>query len=130
MNNSGKEIDQKIDGDLERVKADLEHVREAEDLLKAGKEHLKEDLEKLKRDEHQPKKDEVIFIDGKEYKSRNLTTGKALYILGSVDAQSYDLYEEVRGKGDDKFVADNDEPIHTYDCERFYSAQKNLNPGG
>jgi hypothetical protein len=132
MNNSEKETARKIDRDLENVEKDLERVREAEDLVKAEKQHLEDDLEELKHDEqnHHEKHEEKIFIDNKDHKSPNPTTGKALYQLGNVNSQTHDLYEEVKGKGDDNFIEDNNETIHIYDCERFYSAQKNLNPGG
>jgi hypothetical protein len=117
-NNSEKERDQNIDRDLERVKEDLKRVREAEDLVKDEKRHLVEDLEKLE-----------IYIDGKPHVSPNPTTGEALYKLGSIDATTYDLWKEVQGKGDDILIENNDSIVHLIECERFVSAQKNLNPG-
>lgn len=43
-----------------------------------------------------------IHIDNKEYKSPNPTTGAALYVLGHIDPNLYDLFRETHGHGDDE----------------------------
>ena len=70
-----------------------------------------------------------IHIDKKEYKSPNPTTGAALYKLGSINTEKYDLFLEVPGRGDDKLIANDDTQLELKNGEHFYSAQKNLNPG-
>ncbi len=69
-----------------------------------------------------------IIIDKKEYKSPNPTTGAALYLLGKV-ASGYDLFREVRGKGDDEMIPNNGKEVKLYEGDHFYSAQSTLNPG-
>jgi len=78
-------------------------------------------------DEH--KKEVVIFIDDKEKKSPNPTTGHALYVLGAVDPQTYDLFRETHGKGDDELIPDTDSRIELKEGERFFSLKKKLKPG-
>lgn len=70
-----------------------------------------------------------IHIDKKEYKSPTPTTGAALYVLGGVDAATYDLFLEVKGKGDDQPIDNNNTPVELKDGDHLYTAQKNLNPG-
>lgn len=70
-----------------------------------------------------------IHIDKKEYKSPSPTTGAALYILGGVDATTYDLFLEVKGKGDDTAIENDDSEVELHDGDHLYTAQKNLNPG-
>lgn len=70
----------------------------------------------------------TIIIDKKEHKSPNPTTGAALYILGKV-LSGYDLFREVRGKGDDEIIPNNNNPVTLHEGEHFYSAQSTLNPG-
>lgn len=69
-----------------------------------------------------------IIIDKKEYKSPNPTTGAALYLLGKV-ASGYDLFREVRGKGDDELIPNNSTEVKLHEGDHFYSAQSTLNPG-
>jgi hypothetical protein len=78
-------------------------------------------------DEH--KEEVVIFIDDKEKRSPNPTTGHALYVLGCVNSQTYDLFRETHGKGDDELIPDSDAPIKLKEGERFFSLKKKLKPG-
>ncbi len=71
----------------------------------------------------------TIIVDKKEHKSPNPTTGKALYALGGVDAQSYDLFRETHGHGDDELIQDNDTLVALKDGDHFFSLKKKLNPG-
>jgi len=71
-----------------------------------------------------------ILIDKKRYESPNPTTGAALYKLGGVDPNSYDLYREVHGKGDDELIPDSNKEIQLKNGEHFFTVQKKLNPGG
>jgi len=70
-----------------------------------------------------------IHIDKKERKSPTPTTGAALYILGGVDAATYDLFLEVKGKGDDEPIENDSKEVDLKDGDHLYTAQKNLNPG-
>jgi len=70
-----------------------------------------------------------IYIDRKEHESPRHTTGVNLYVLGSVNATTHDLWKEEQGKGDDQLVDNNASPILLKEWEHFYSAQKDLNPG-
>jgi Multiubiquitin len=70
-----------------------------------------------------------IFIDKKRYESPNPTTGAALYKLGGVDPNAYDLYEEVHGKGDDKLIGNDNREVHLKNGGHFFTVQKKLNPG-
>jgi hypothetical protein len=69
-----------------------------------------------------------INIDKKPKTSPNPTTGAALYILGEVPA-SYDLFREVRGKGDDEPIPNDGTQVTLHEGDHFYSAQSTLNPG-
>ena len=69
-----------------------------------------------------------IIIDKKEKASPNPTTGAALYTLGAVPA-GYELFREVRGKGDDEPIANDGTSVTLKNGDHFYSAQKTLNPG-
>ena len=69
-----------------------------------------------------------IIIDKKEYKSPNPTTGAALYLLGKVPS-GYDLFREVRGKGDDELIPNDSTEVKLHEGDHFYSAQSTLNPG-
>ena len=74
-------------------------------------------------------KNEVpITIDHKHYKSPDPTTGSALYILGSVPSD-YDLWKEVHGQGDDEVIPNNGTIIDLKPADKFYTAQRTLNPG-
>ena len=75
-----------------------------------------------------PHHEVTILIDKKEHKSPNPTTGTALYILGHVKPD-HDLWLEVSGPGDDTIIKNAGEVIKLKECERFYTAQKTLNPG-
>jgi len=69
-----------------------------------------------------------VSIDRKHHKSPDPTTGAALYVLGAVPA-NYDLWREVCGKGDDELVPNDGTKIDLKEHEKFYSAQRTLNPG-
>ena len=69
-----------------------------------------------------------IIIEKKEYKSPTPTTGAALYKLGHVPA-GYELFREIRGKGDDEPIPDNATEVKLKEGDRFYFAQTSLNPG-
>lgn len=71
----------------------------------------------------------VIHIDKKEYRSPNPTTGAALYALAGINPDSYDLYQEVPGHGDDELVPNSGAELKLRNGEHFYSVQKNINPG-
>ncbi|HET9410045.1 MAG TPA: multiubiquitin domain-containing protein [Candidatus Sulfotelmatobacter sp.] len=77
----------------------------------------------------QDHKEVSIIIDKKEHKSPDPTTGHALYDLGKVDAQKYDLFRETQGKGDDELIADTETPVNLKDGDHFFSLKKKLNPG-
>ena len=70
-----------------------------------------------------------LYIDRKEHKSPTPTTGAALYALGGVKP-GYDLYEEEPGPVDDKLVLNDHTEIRLNHFSHFYSAQRDLNPGG
>ncbi len=70
-----------------------------------------------------------IFIDKKKHDSPNPTTGAALYVLGTIDPNMYDLYQEVHGKVDDTLVPNDGTPLTLKNGEHFFSVQKKLNPG-
>ncbi|TAM80972.1 MAG: hypothetical protein EPN47_13895 [Acidobacteria bacterium] len=71
-----------------------------------------------------------MFIDKKRYESPNPTTGAALYLLGKVDPNTYDLYLEVRGKGDDELIPNDNTGISLKNGDHLFTVQKKLNPGG
>lgn len=79
------------------------------------------------RGDHKPK-EVTIHVDGTAYKSPNPTTGAALYVLGKVK-EGYDLFREVRGKGDDELIKNEGSPVELKNGDHFYSAQSTLNPG-
>jgi hypothetical protein len=70
-----------------------------------------------------------LYIDRVAHKSPEQTDGAALYILGSIDPSTHDLWHEAKGKEDDDLIENNKTSIHLTEWEHFYSAQKNLNPG-
>lgn len=69
-----------------------------------------------------------INIDKKPKTSSSPTTGAALYALGEIVA-GYDLFREIRGKGDDEPIANSQTSITLHEGDHFYSAQSTLNPG-
>lgn len=69
-----------------------------------------------------------ITIDKKELKSPDPTTGAALNLLGHVQA-GYDLFREVRGRGDDQKIPNDATKIDLKEHDVFYSVQGSLNPG-
>ena len=71
----------------------------------------------------------VIHIDKKERRSPNPTTGAALYTLAGINPDSYEMYQEVPGHGDDKLVLNDGTELKLKNGEHFYSVQKNINPG-
>ncbi len=70
-----------------------------------------------------------IHIDGKEKKSPNPTTGSALYALGQIDPNAYDLFRETHGHSDDELIQNNNAPVELHEGDHFFSVQKKLNPG-
>jgi hypothetical protein len=70
-----------------------------------------------------------VYIDRIERASPNPTTGHALYVLGEIKA-GYDLWEEEPGPTDDKLVTDDATEVRLKNFTHFYSAQRDLNPGG
>lgn len=73
-------------------------------------------------------KETTIHIDKKVLKSPDPTTGAALYVLGNVGAD-YELFREVHGQGEDEPVPNDATPIDLKNGEKFYTAQRTLNPG-
>lgn len=71
----------------------------------------------------------VIHIDKDKYTSPNPTSGAALYALASIDSSKYDLYQEVAGNGDDDHISSDNTELELKNGVRFYSVQKDLNPG-
>lgn len=69
-----------------------------------------------------------IVIDKAPKVSPNPTTGGALYALGNIQS-GYELFREVRGKGDDEPVSINASSVSLKPGDHFYSAQMTLNPG-
>jgi hypothetical protein len=61
--------------------------------------------------------------------SPNPTTGQALYILGGIDSNTWDLFRELHDKGDDELIPNDTTVIHLKNGDHFYSSQKQLNPG-
>ncbi len=74
-------------------------------------------------------KDVVIHIDKDKYTSPDPTTGSALYILGKVDTEKYDLWKEVHGQGDDDLIPNDNTVIDLKNGDHFYTVKKDLNPG-
>jgi len=70
-----------------------------------------------------------IHIDKELYESPDPTIGAALYVLGNVNASTYDLWKTVPGKEDDELIPNDTTSIDLKNGDHFYSAQKNLNPG-
>jgi len=70
-----------------------------------------------------------VTIDRIHRESSNPTTGAALYKLGEIKS-GYDLWQETPGREDDRLVPDDNKEIHLHESEKFYSAQRTLNPGG
>lgn len=80
--------------------------------------------------EENSKREEIqVYIDRVEHASPNPTTGRALYLLGQVKA-GYDLWQEEPGPIDDKLIADDATEVRLKKFTHFYSAQRDLNPGG
>jgi len=75
------------------------------------------------------KKEVSVHIDKKDYKSPTPTTGAALYVLGNIDPNNYDLYEEVHGHGDDIHIDNDNKKVELKNGAHFYSVQKHINPG-
>lgn len=73
--------------------------------------------------------DVPIKIDKINLKTLTPTTGDALYVLGNVDATSYDLWLEVPGPGEDQPIPNDTTSIEVKQGSHFYTAKKKLNPG-
>jgi len=61
-----------------------------------------------------------VHIDQKPYESPNPTAGEALYRLGQV-AAGLELFREVTGNREDRFVINGPELIHLKQDEHFHS---------
>lgn len=72
--------------------------------------------------------DVPIQIDRKPFKLESPTTGAILYGEASIP-DGYDLWREVRGPGDDEFIAREAPEVELGHGDHFYSAQSTLNPG-
>lgn len=70
-----------------------------------------------------------IFIDKNKKESPETTTGGALYLLGGVDANLFDLYREVHGKGEDELIRNDASTVTVKNGDHFFTVQKKLNPG-
>lgn len=82
--------------------------------------------------EEQPERERKtieVYIDRKLHRSPDPTTGGDLYVLGGVKP-GYDLYEEEPGPVDDKLIPNSPAEIRLRNLTHFYSAQRDLNPGG
>jgi hypothetical protein len=75
------------------------------------------------------KNEKKVTIDNKDYVSHDPTTGVALYVLGGVNVAEYDLWLEVPGPKDDELVPNDDTTVDLKGNNKFYTAQKDLNPG-
>lgn len=71
----------------------------------------------------------AIKIDKKPFKSPSPTTDGALYVLGAVDPNVYDLYREVHGHGDDEPMPNGNQAVELKNGDHFFSIKKKLNPG-
>ncbi len=71
-----------------------------------------------------------IHLDKKQHKSPGSTSGAALYTLGSVNSDEYDLFRETHGHGDDEQIFNNATSIELKNGDHFFSVKKKLNPGG
>lgn len=71
----------------------------------------------------------TIIIDKKDKKSPNPTIGHALYVLGEIDANTFDLFREVPGKGEDEKIPNDNTTENLKNGEHFFSVPKKLNPG-
>ena len=63
-----------------------------------------------------------IFIDQTSYHSPSLTTGAALYVLGSVQP-GMELFREVTGDREDSEVDNGPEIVHLKQDEHFHSGK-------
>ena len=69
-----------------------------------------------------------IVIDSRTYESPEITTGAALYHLGQIKSD-FDLFKEIKGRGDDELVHNNGDQVAIRNGDVFYSAKHTLNPG-
>lgn len=90
---------------------------------KNGEENLNEQGSNQGNDRFTP-----ITIDKKPYKVREPVTGLELYGLAAVGPE-YDLYLEVRGRGDDILVPRTEKVFDLKPGDHLYTAQSSLNPG-
>ncbi len=72
----------------------------------------------------------AIHIDKKQVKSPGSTTGAALYTLGGVNPDEYDLFRETHSHGDDEQISNNAIPVELKNGDHLFSIKKKLNPGG
>lgn len=72
----------------------------------------------------------TITIDKKTYNSPNPTIGVALYELGGINHEKYNLWRETHGHGDDELINYDKAQIKLRSGDIFFSAKKKLNPGG
>lgn len=83
----------------------------------------------MSNQEKKEDKDVVIHIDKNQHKSPTPTTGHALYVLGNVDANMYELWKDVHGNGNDIPISNDTTSIELKNGDHFYSAPNDLNPG-
>ncbi|HEY6248185.1 MAG TPA: hypothetical protein VIX17_29895 [Pyrinomonadaceae bacterium] len=79
--------------------------------------------------DEKPPKEVAIHIDKQEHKSPNPTTGMALYVLGTVNPDTHDLYRETHGNEDDEQIFNNSNSVNLKNGDHFFSIKKKLNPG-
>jgi hypothetical protein len=71
----------------------------------------------------------TIHIDKKKYDSLDPTTGSALYALGGINAEEYELYEEVHGQGDDLLIPNDSTSVDVKNGMHFFTVKKHITPG-
>lgn len=71
-----------------------------------------------------------IHIDHKKYETSmcELTGEQIRKLAVPPISQEYDLWLETKGPGDDRKIEDH-ERVRIDDCDSFYSAPKQINPG-
>jgi len=88
-------------------------------------------MSETKLNSNKPEKEFHIKVDKESVivkESENPILGSELKRRGKVPAAGYDLWLRVPGKGEDRFIKD-DERVTVADGDHFYSAKSVLNPG-
>lgn len=84
----------------------------------------------MNNESHGEKPKEVsILIDKKEYKSPDQTTGATLYTLGNINGTEFDLWEEIKGHGEDILIPNDTTKVDLKNGTHFYSIKKHITPG-